>query len=350
MSSHELFKTAILGIPSRSSSSVNLSTMAEEVAQEINLNPNRDPVDIICAKVQGGALNRNQTDRLVEMTNAKSMRSVLDSKNKAASTVVVKKPDVHARLKGTAPDSPGLEFPGKDKASDFRFNQNEAAKGPEMPKTASARDALFSSDMIDYHSGPQSLPAEPMEPYEPEPLVPSATRLKKTASYIDATREHFDGEDELFSWVYEGAASGFAKVASQYVLQGTSFEDVVSTSLKRRPYKSTVELLKMAAVKCRDRGLMHEEVCSDWVTALDAISGTNLEKSAAVGIPVSESLISKDIRGRVRILNGDSHLIKHLDTVGKIEDRIRKARLIKDQLPDTPANRIYSSRVTNVSD
>lgn len=352
-SAQELFKQAIMGISSSRSPGVRIKTMGEECASEIVSNPSRDKVSIVAERARTAGLNKNQIARLVEVTNHAMLKPVLRSQARGDSRPIVSKNDVFKRMaiddKASDPEYQHNEF------SAGTFNPNQTAEPARMPKTASLSKLaieLSSSELSDYHQEPMTLGDFPREEFVPEEAVPSQKEISKTAGYAAEKREDVSAELEFLELQYHAAAGSFAKTASQYVLTGTPFEDVVAASIQYKPDKSTVALLKTAANTCFKRGLFTKEELGTWIDSLDYIKEANpgFEKMAGLGIPVSDSLIAKDLKGRVRIMNGNSHVIRMLDTVGRIEDRIRKARLIKEQIPDKQITRELKRRVSNVSD
>jgi len=349
-SAQELFKEAVLGLGSSRTPGIRIKTMGEECANEIVSNPNRDGISVVSEKAREADLNKNQIARLIEVTNHAMMQPVLRSQSRGSARPVVNKNKVFSRM--------GFEEPQQvpeykhNEFSGGTFDRDEAA---QLPKTASMSKLAMqvsSDDFSDYHEEPVSLGDFPREEFVPDADISSDASMSKLAGYAAEKKENATAEREYLEMEYHAVAGGFAKVASQYVLLGTPLEDIVAASIQYKPEKSTISLLKMAANSCFKRGLFTGDELKTWVDSLDYIRDSNpsFAKMAGLGIPVSDSLISNDLRGRVRIMNGDSQIIRYLDTVGKIEDRIRKARLIEEQIPDREIVREMKRTVTNVSD
>lgn len=354
-SAQELLKHAILGTSSRRSPGVRIKAMGEECANEILMNPSRDRVNIVVERARTAGLNRNQIARLVEVTNHAMMQPVLRSRHRAQSRPIVNKKEVYNRM-GLDDKQPPPQYKHNEFSSSNTYNQNQAAEPARMPKTAAINKLahiMCGPGMEDYSQEPMSLNYynNPFKIQDEAP-VESKKELDKMASYAIEARENAEAEESFLDMQIRGYAQSFAKVASQYVLEGTPFEDVVAASIHHKPDKTTISMLKMAANSCAKRGLFVNSELGTWIDSLDYIKDSNpaFDKMAGIGVPVSDSYLAKDLKGRVRVLNGDSQIIRMLDTVGQLEDRIRKARLIKEQIPDKVVVREHKRKVTNASD
>ena len=348
-SAQELLKQAILGISSSRSPGVQIKTMGEECASELAMNPQRDGVAIIVEKAKMADLNRNQIERLVEVANHEMIRPVLKSNCRSESKPIISKTDVFERM-GISGNKNPPEYNHNSFSVGDKMNNPVISKTAGMHKLAST---VISQGLEDYLQDPVSLGDFKREEYQSSKKDTLSKKAhSRMASYAAAKRDDASGELEYLDMVYRGAASEFGKIASQYVLTGTPMEDIIAVSLHHKPEKSTISLLKIAANTCYSRGIIDKNELVTFSESLDYIKNHNpyLEKSAKIGIPVSDSLIANDIKGRVRIINGDSHIIKMLDTVGRIEDRIRKAKLIEEQIPEDKIIREHRNKVSNVSD
>jgi hypothetical protein len=353
----ELFKQALLGgnIPNRNFSS-HIGAMAEECAQSIAIDPNKRPEQVVADKVIQAGLNRDQTARLVERTNHAIMKPVLKSSNKSERKKIINKKEVTDLLENRKrTDDTGFSLKGEGGLEPARYAGEKKYQKGEVTKTASINkfaEAIHHPDFSDYLQEPASLGMRPLDKWEPEPEPVSLTKIAKERSYREAAIEHFDGQIGNIEMEYEGLAGNFAKLASQYVLEGTPFIDVIKGSIQFKPDKSTVELLKMSALKCEERGLMLKKEAAQWIDALEIVKNSGnpaMDKTARLGLPVADSLINEDIKGRVRILNGDSYLVKMLNRVGDAEKRLRKMRLARQSLFNEPeAN--YARTVVDFSE
>ena len=350
----ELFKQAIVSGRMQSCSGTDVKSMGEECASAITHDANKDPVDIITNKALSSGLNRNQIERLVENTNHAMMRQVLNSEVKTDKRPIVSKNDVFKRLESSEKQTAtGFEEGVKSKPIPMGTFDNKTETTKEASVLGKFAQRMSQSDMSDYMEEPVSFGMYPLDEYEPDPELdkPDMVKAARERGYASEAVEYFDGQIGLAEMDYEVIASNFAKVASQYVVEGTPFLDVIHGALIAKPEKSTVELLKMATIKCYNRGVFTNDEAESWLDALDVVKDSGnpaMDKAASLGLPVSESLINKSIDGRVRILNGDSHIIKMLNRVGDAEQRLRKMRLARQSLFNEPEAQ-YARKITNVS-
>ena len=328
----EMLKTALLGQEVQTNVGF-IRKLANECAQEINLHPERDPSNIVADKALRAGFNSKQADRLTEETNKELIRPILSSENKAAQNIKADKVKVKSIIDGTDNRPPSEHTTtGPGSLVDKRLSSGSAIptdmiapQGSSLSKTAGMVKVarMMTSDMSDYYDEPQTMQNHP---FFENPIVdelekmaheahakPSEREISRYESYVDQGLEEMQAKLARLQREHMSLSYDFVKIAESVINSGGKWEDIIHGTIQVKPDKESCELLKSAAQHLGRRLMIDNP--KDWMDALDVFKeGLNpgMEKSSGISVPVNESLISKSLRGRVRVINGDHQMVKKL--------------------------------------
>lgn len=321
-----MLKVALLG-GNAQSSQMFISKLASECADEISLHPERDPSQVVAEKARTADMNEKQADRLTEETNKKLIQPILSSDNKAAQNVKADKVKVRDILSGEN-KRPESQYVTTSTGSLVDIDTNRPPSASTMSKEASLLklSAQNFGANSDYFQEPQTLQSHSLlddpwsqelskRAHEAHASYVSEREVSEAEAYVEQGLTDMQDklarlEDEHFKLSFE-----FAKIAEAVVQGGGSWLDVVHGTLQVKPDKESCDLLKSAANHLGRRLLIDNP--EDWIEALDEYKkGFNpLQKNSALAVPVDDSLISKSLNGRVRVINGDHQIVKKLKQI-----------------------------------
>lgn len=324
--STEMLKVALLGGTPQTSTML-ISKLASEAAQEITLHPERNPSQVVAEKARTANMNSKQADRLTEETNKKLIQPILRSENKAAKNIKADKKKVREIIGG------------EDKRPESQYTTTSAGslvdkslggtprKASGMTKSASLMKLSSRNfgESSDYFDEPQTLENHSLiddpwshemtkqaEMHEAHAGQMSETELGLAESYVEQGLEDMQGKLARLKEQHMSLCFDFTKIAQEVVSRGGQWLDVVHGTLQVKPDRESCELLKSAAQYLGNRQLIDDP--EGWIEALDEYKkGFNgMQKKSGLAVPVDDSLISKSLQGRVRVINGDHQIVKKL--------------------------------------
>lgn len=324
--SSEMLKVALLGGTPQTSQML-ISKLASEAAQEITLHPERDPSQVVADKARTADMNSKQADRLTEETNKKLIQPILRSENKAAQNIKADKKKVRSIIGGET-KRPESQYTTTSSGSLVDKDLNATPRRASgLTKSASLMQ-LSSRNFGakgDYFDEPQTLENHSLiddpwshemtkqaEMHEAHAEASSERELALAESYVDQGLEDMQGKLARLKEEHMGLCFEFTKIAEQVLNSGGQWLDVVHGTLQVKPDKESCDLLKSAANYLGNRHMIDDP--QGWLDALDEYkNGFNgMQKKSGLAVPVSDSLISKSLSGRVRVINGDHQIVKKL--------------------------------------
>ena len=355
-----MFKMAIVG-KTAGCSNTDIDMMGAECANDVESDVNKDTATTIANKAISAGLNSNYTDRLVEATNKALVQKSLRSDSKATNKSTAKKSEVRKIVasKNMKPESDYSTVKAVKVAS---VNTQQSSPSVPIIKRSQADDLekfagiMADGNYEDYLIDPVSLGDEIQFNSMPEDdmsFLNETVLPDNQGKYAAMARDVLEGEVGMLELQLDGARLAFCKTAKAYVDEGTNFLDVIQGALMAEQSDDTAVLLKEASVYMQNYGAMRGDEAEEWRRAIDNISGSgvlNLRKTAGgTSLPVSESMLSKSLDGRVRVLNGDSVIVKHINHIGEIKKAL-KVKNIGLKTVEGEENRLnYSSRISNES-
>lgn len=332
----EMLKQALYG--PKASGPHFVMKIAKCCAEEIALHPERDPSSVVAGKAVQTQLNKKQVSRLVEETNKMLVQPILKSDVKMQKNKVALKSKVQDMVQGAGKDGPVGQVSGQMKndanGPDFK-NKGQSERGFEK-KARLALYGLYQEDdygINDYTSPPQSVPYIEKEAYAKQEK-PSMKELMKTAAYIAKGIKEKESELYVKQREMEYLASDFCKLASQCVNSDKDFTKLMNASLRQSPHQETLDMLKIAATYLNRRHKVSD--ASEWHEAIECLYNApgSLEKISSLAVAVDPSLISKDLEGRVRFINGDHVILKKLKQIDENRQSQHESKMFISRLKD----------------
>lgn len=378
----QMWKLAMLGQDVSPGGKVHIRQLAEETSSKIVQNPNLCKDKVVADASMRHQLTPQHTSRLVEATNHALAKKTLNGKERIKGYPTVNKQEVAKLVKADGRMVAGASSPGNQDQLGINHKQSREGKSADrkpaltggsnssMVKTAQARNggwrsqdelagSMMGSETMQAYLSPLSGVGEvyhPLFDVEPETtqqkLAHTSKRdLRRAESYahhgLKAAEDELSGLQQQHPFLVHD----FVKTAEQHLVQGAdNFNEFAKGCLMAMPSYSTAEMLKLAADRMHHIFKMSDTEHQEYIDAFNLLQEPEDSMGKfATGVGVSESLVST-LNGRVKLLNGDSLILKKLRAVGENENAQRLSMLKIKRLGGwNDRNKAISKMVSNQS-